>query len=150
MPRFRRVNIDGKSLYKTETRLTAAALQPGTVVGINGSDLFATAGTAPSIMCYVLGAGESEGLTIEEAIPSGHSAVGNYLEEGREFAVAVAAGTYTKDQALTIIAGKFAAIPVAAGTYRIYGYVQEPDGPIVLAAPDFIRIRVRASSIVVA
>ncbi len=28
MPRYRRVNIDGQSLYKTETRTTAAALLP--------------------------------------------------------------------------------------------------------------------------
>ena len=28
MPRYRRVNIDGQSLYKTETRTTAAGLLP--------------------------------------------------------------------------------------------------------------------------
>ena len=31
-PRYRRVNTDGKSLYKTETRLAAAALLPGTFI----------------------------------------------------------------------------------------------------------------------
>jgi Skp family chaperone for outer membrane proteins len=36
MPRYRRVNIDGQSLYKTETRTTAAAL-PGTAATINSS-----------------------------------------------------------------------------------------------------------------
>jgi hypothetical protein len=35
MPRYRRVNIDGQSLYKTETRTTAAALLPGTAATIN-------------------------------------------------------------------------------------------------------------------
>ena len=43
MPRYRRVNIDGQSLYKTETRTTAAALLPGTAATINSSDEFAQA-----------------------------------------------------------------------------------------------------------
>ncbi len=43
MSRYRRVNIDGQSLYKTETRLAAAALLPGTFAVINGDDKFAQA-----------------------------------------------------------------------------------------------------------
>ncbi|EHF0044282.1 hypothetical protein IFY18_002681 [Salmonella enterica] len=39
MSRYRRVNIDGKSLYKTETRITAAELLPGTAVTINGDGI---------------------------------------------------------------------------------------------------------------
>lgn len=43
MARYRRVNIDGQSLYKTETRKVAVASLPGTLVTINGDDEFAVA-----------------------------------------------------------------------------------------------------------
>jgi len=146
MARYRRVNIDGKSLFKTETRKTAAALYPGTFATINGSNLFAQA-TAVVGRLYVLDAAHHEGLGITDQIPSGHSAIGNYLEEGREFAVRMAAGTYTKDQPVTVnSSGLAAAIPGSAGTYQVIGYIQDA---VTLSATDFVRIRVRASSIVV-
>jgi hypothetical protein len=86
MPRYRRVNIDGQSLYKTETRTTAAALLPGTAATINSSDKFAQA-TALTGRLYIIDVGYHQGLTITEAIPAGDSAVGNYVEEGRELAL---------------------------------------------------------------
>ncbi|WXL23921.1 hypothetical protein WG219_11195 [Ectopseudomonas mendocina] len=147
MPRYRRVNIDGQSLYKTETRKTAAALYPGTFAVINGSDLFAQASAVVGRL-YVLGAAEHEGLGIADQIPSGHSAVGSYLEEGREFAVRMAAGTYKKDQAVTVSASGLAIpVPATAGTYKVIGYIQDD---VTTAAVDFIRIRVRADSVTVA
>lgn len=147
MPRYRRVNIDGKSLYKTETRKTAAALYPGTFVTINGSNLFAQA-TAVVGRLYVLDVAHHEGLAITDQVPAGHSGIGNYLEEGREFAVRMAAGTYTKDQPVTVGAGGLAtAIPAGAGTYQVIGYIQDS---VTTTAVDFIRIRVRASSVTVA
>lgn len=146
MARYRRVNIDGDSLFKTETRKTAAALNPGTFVVINGSNLFAQ-GTTPVGRMYVLDSAYHEGLKITDQIPSGHSAIGNYLEEGREFAVRVPAGTYTKDQPITVIAGQAAAVPATAGTYKIIGYSQDA---VTTTAVDFIRIRVRADSVTVA
>uniref|UniRef100_UPI0035C71F1B hypothetical protein n=1 Tax=Serratia quinivorans TaxID=137545 RepID=UPI0035C71F1B len=145
MPRYRRVNIDGKSLYKTETRKTAAALYPGTFAVINGSNLFAQAATPVGRM-YVVDSAYHEGLGITDQVPSGHSAIGNYLEEGREFAVRVAAGTYTKDQPITVVAGLAAAVPTAAGTYKVIGYSQDA---VTTTAVDFIRIRVRADSVTV-
>ncbi|MBK5074607.1 hypothetical protein I2492_15505 [Budviciaceae bacterium CWB-B4] len=145
MSRYRRVNIDGKSLYKTETRKTAAALYPGTFAVINGSNLFAQA-TTPIGRMYVVDSAYHEGLGITDQVPSGHSAIGNYLEEGREFAVRVAAGTYTKDQAITVVAGQAAAVPTTAGTYKVIGYCQDA---VTTTAVDFIRIRVRADSVVV-
>ncbi|EPJ7072457.1 hypothetical protein I9725_002636 [Citrobacter freundii] len=56
MPRYRRVNIDGQSLYKTETRTTAAALLPGTAATINSSDKFAQA-TALTGRLYIIDVG---------------------------------------------------------------------------------------------
>ena len=146
MPRYRRVNIDGKSLYKTETRKTAAALYPGTFAVINGDDQFAQANAATGRV-YIIDCAYHEGLGITDQIPAGHSAVGNYLEEGREFAVRMAAGTYTKDQPVTVsAAGLAVAIPSADGDYNVIGYIQDD---VTTAAVDFIRIRARASSVTV-
>lgn len=146
MSRYRRVNIDGKSLFKTETRLAAAAIYPGTFATINGSDKFAQA-TAVTGRMYIIDAAHHEGLGIADQIPADHSAIGNYLEEGREFAVRMAAGTYKKDQAVTVSSGGLAiALPTAAGTYPVIGYIQDE---VTTAGVDFIRIRVRASSVTV-
>lgn len=95
MPRYRRVNIDGQSLYKTETRTTAAALLPGTAATINSSDKFAQA-TALTGRLYIIDVGYHQGLTITESIPAGDSAVGNYVEEGRELALRCLPGAYKK------------------------------------------------------
>lgn len=93
--RYRRVNIDGKSLYKTETRTTAAALLPGTAAIINSSGKFAQA-TALTGRLYIIDCAHHEGLGILDAVPSGDSAVGNYVEEGRELALLCVAGAYKK------------------------------------------------------
>lgn len=146
MPRYRRVNIDGKSLYKTETRKTAAALYPGTFAVINDDDEFAQA-NAVTGRVYIIDCAYHEGLGITGQIPAGHSAIGNYLEEGREFAVRMAAGTYTKDQPVTVsAAGLAVAIPSADGDYGVIGYIQDD---VTTTAVDFIRIRARASSVTV-
>ena len=147
MARYRRVNIDGKSLYKTETRLAAVALMPGTFAVIDANDKFAQA-NAVTGRVYIVDCAHHEGLGITDQIPAGHSAVGNYLEEGREFAVRMAAGAYTKDQPVTVsAAGLAVAVPTAAGTYQVIGYIQDD---VTTTAIDFIRIRARASSVTVA
>lgn len=147
MPRYRRVNIDGKSLYKTETRITAEALYPGTFAVINGDDEFEQAAAVVGRL-YIVDAAHHEGLNIEDQVPAGHSAIGNYLEEGREFAVRMAAGTYTKDQPVTVSAAGLAiAVPAAPGDYDVIGYIQDS---VTTTAVDFIRIRARASSVTVA
>lgn len=146
MARYRRVNIDGKSLFKTETRKAAAALYPGTFAVINGDEEFAQAAAVVGRL-YVLDCAYHEGLGITEQIPEGHSAVGNYLEEGREFAVRMAAGAYTKDQPVTVSSGGLAIpVPGTAGTYKVIGYIQDT---VTTTAVDFIRIRVRADSVTV-
>lgn len=146
MSRYRRVNIDGQSLYKTETRLVAAAIYPGTFAVINNDDEFAQASGVTGRM-YIIDNAHHEGLGITDQIPEGHSAVGNYLEEGREFAVRMAAGTYTKDQPVTVGAtGLAEAIPASAGTYPVIGFIQDD---VTTTGVDFIRIRTRASSVVV-
>jgi hypothetical protein len=146
MPRYHRVNIDGQSLFKTETRKVATGLQPGTFVVINGDDEFEQADAVVGRL-YVLDSAYHEGLGIADAVPAGHSGVGNYLEEGREFAVRMAAGTYAKDDAVTVSAAGLAIpVPAAAGSYKVIGYIQDD---VTTTAVDFIRIRVRADSVTV-
>ncbi len=136
--RYRRVNIDGQSLYKTETRVTAAALLPGTFVVINDDDEFvqATAGTLGRV--YVLDCAYHEGLSIRDQVPKDHSAVGNYVEEGRELAVLVAPGTYKKDQPIAVGSNGLG----VASDSNVIGYCQEAV-TIPAGANDFIRVRMR-------
>lgn len=138
MSRYRRVNIDGKSMFKTETRLAAVALMPGTFAYIDVDDKFAVAPSGNVGRLYVVDCAHHEGLSIEDQIPVGHSVVGNYVEEAREFAVRVAAGTYSKDQPIALGASGMA---VASST-NVIGFCQDD---AVLASEDFIRIRMRTT-----
>lgn len=146
MANYRRVNIDGDSLFKTETRKTAANLLPGTFATINASDLFAQA-TAVTGRMYVIDSAYHEGLKITDVVPQGHSAIGNYVEEGREMAVLCAPGTYAKDTPVTVNATGQGA--VAAGTASVVGYSQDA---LVIAASttEFVRIRFRAGTVAAA
>lgn len=145
MARYHRVNIDGKSLFKTETRKLAAATYPGTFAIIDDDDEFAVAAATTGRM-YIIDCAYHEGLGIAEQIPAGHTAVGNYLEEGREFAVRIAAGTYAKDQPVYVVNGLATSVPAGAGTYGVIGYIQDD---VTTTAVDFIRIRARADSITI-
>jgi len=143
MPRYRRVNIDGQSLYKTETRTTAAALLPGTAATINSSDKFAQA-TALTGRLYIIDVGYHQGLTITEAIPSGDSAVGNYVEEGRELALLCKAGVYAKDTPIKLsTSGQFGI--ATADTDSVIGYSQDA-ATIANGETDFIRVRMRVGT----
>ena len=138
MPRYRRVNIDGKSLFKTETRLVSADLLPGTFAVINNDNEFEAAPAGALGRVYVLGAAEHEGLTIAQAIPKGHSAVGNYVEDGRELAVLAVAGTYKKDQPISVGSNGQA----VGGSANIIGFCQDD---AQFATANFIRVRMRST-----
>lgn len=122
MSRFRRVNIDGKSI--TETRLAGAELKPGELVKLE-SGKFVKATTAEGRL-YIVNPAFHEGKTIADAIAAGETVVADYVEQGREFAMRVAMGTYTKDQAIQV------------GDVTV-AYCQED---VKLEAEDFIRVRV--------
>lgn len=122
MFRFRRVNIDGKSI--TETRLADAELKPGELVKLEGGK-FVKATTAEGRL-YIVNPAFHEGKTIADAIAAGETVVADYVEEGREFAMRVEAATYVKDQAI-----KLGEVTVA--------YCQED---VTLKNVDFIRVRV--------
>lgn len=144
MARYRRVNIDGQSLYKTETRVTAAALLPGTAAVINSSDQFAQA-TALRGRIYIIDVAYHQGLKITEAVPVGDSAVGNYVEEGRELALLCVPGAYKKDTPIKLgSAGQFTI--ATADTDTVIGYSQD-EATIAASSTDFIRVRMRVGTV---
>lgn len=143
MSRYNRVNLDGKSV--TETRIAAAALLPGTLAVINASDKFAQA-TALSGRMYVVNVANHQGLSITEASPLGDSAVGEYVEQGRELAILCPAGAYKKDTPIKLGTTGKGAIGVE-GTDVIIGFSQDE---VTLSKDDFIRVRVRAGIAVTA
>lgn len=147
MPRYRRVNIDGQSLYKTETRTTAAALLPGTAAVINTSDEFAQATTLKGRI-YIIDVAYHQGLKITEAVPAGDSAVGNYVEEGRELALLCVPGAYKKDSPIKLGAnGQFTL--ATADTDSVIGYSQD-EATIAASTTDFIRVRMRVGTVATA
>ena len=143
MSRYHRINIDGKSMFKTETRLTAAssALLPGTFAIINGDDAFEEAPVGTVGRVYVIDANYHEGKGVRDVIAEGVSAIGNYVEEGRELAVLCAAGVYHKDTPIKINASGQGAVGVD-GTDAIVGFSQDN---VVLSAEGLIRVRMRAT-----
>lgn len=140
--RYRRVNIDGQSLFKTLTRkMGAAALLPGTFAIVDpATETFVKAAAGAKGRMYVLGAAEHQGLGIRDAIPIGDSAVGNYVEEGRELAILCPAGTYKVDSPIAVNASGQGAIGTEA---TCIGYSQDE---VVLTATDFIRVRMRVGT----
>lgn len=140
MSRYNRVNLDGKSI--TETRIAAADLLPGTFAVINSAEKFAQAG-ALSGRLYLINSASHVGLGIVEASPANDSAVGEYVEEGRELAVLCPAGTYSKDTPITLGAAGKGAI-ASADTDSVIGYSQDS---VVLTADDFIRVRFRVGTV---
>lgn len=137
MSRYNRVNVDGKSI--TETRIAVAALLPGTFSVINSSDQFAQA-TSMSGRMYVINPACHQGLSITEASPINDSAVGEYVEQGRELAILCPAGEYKKDTPIKLGTAGKGAIGVE-GTDVIIGFSQDE---VTLTEDDFIRVRIRA------
>lgn len=122
MFRFRRVNIDGKSI--TETRLAGAELKPGELVKLEDGK-FVKAETAEGRL-YIVNPAFHEGKTIADAIKADETVVADYVEPGREFAMRVPGDAYTKDKAIQL------------GDVTV-AYCQED---VTLEAEDFIRVRV--------
>lgn len=143
MSRYRRINLDGKSV--TETRLVAVGTLPGVLVAIDANEEFAVASEISGRM-YVTHHASHQGLGITEAIPAGDSGVGEYVEEGRELALLCPAGEYKKDTPITLGTAGKGAIGVE-GTDVIIGYSQDE---VTLTEDDFIRVRFRNGAAVTA
>lgn len=125
MARFNRINLDGKSI--TETRTASADTMAGTAMAIDGDDFVAPDGGAAQQQIYVANTGHLQGLSADDAIPTGDSVEGEYLETGRGIAVLVAAGVaVTKDAPLAVNAdGLFVLATTGEGATRIVAYAQE-------------------------
>lgn len=143
MSRYRRINLDGKSV--TETRLAAANTLPGVLVNIDSSEEFAVV-SALSGRMYVMHPASHQGLGIAEAVPAGDSGVAEYVEEGRELALLCPAGEYKKDTPIKLGTAGKGAIGVE-GTDVIIGYSQDE---VTLTADDHIRVRFRSGVAVTA
>ncbi len=141
--RYRRVNLDGKSI--TETRAAKANVLPGTFVVIDVNDEF-TQATALSGRIYITNPAYHQGLTIRDAIPAGDSAVGEYVEEGRELALLVPAGTYKKDSPIKLGVNGQGAL-ATSDTDSVIGYSQDE---ATLSSADFIRVRFRVGTVAAA
>lgn len=136
---YRRVNIDG--LMITETRPASAALKPGTFAIINNDNEFENATAGSMGRLYVINEAYTQGLSIDQVVPEGDSAIGNYVEDGRELVCLAGAGTFKKDQSISVGANGYA---VAASSTNVVGYVQCDDA-FVSSTEQFIRIRFRAA-----
>ncbi|EFF2795810.1 hypothetical protein B7654_003760 [Escherichia coli] len=122
MFRFRRVNIDGKSI--TETYAAGEEVLPGKLVSlVDGVFMNATDATG---RLYIVNPAYHEGKGIGDAIAAGETVVADYVEEGREFAMRLDAGEYVKDKAI-----KLGDVTVA--------FCQEN---VTLEDVDFVRVRV--------
>ncbi|EGQ7677949.1 hypothetical protein MW334_003516 [Vibrio parahaemolyticus] len=135
MSRYRRVNLDGKSI--TETRTMAANTKPATFVVIDDNEQFVAAVEITGRM-YLVNPAYHQGLGIRDEVPANDSGAGEYVEDGRELAVLCPAGDYKKDTPITMAAG-MAAIGVE-GTDSIIGYSQDE---VTLTEEDLIRVRFR-------
>lgn len=139
--RYHRVNLDGLSIYQTETYPTAAANNAGKFVKIVAKK-FATAVAADvgAAQLYILEVQHQTGLTILDAIPVGESAIGNYVQEGRVFAARAASGlTFKKDDPVFLTATGTITATVAADMQPV-GYSQDD---VTLTQDDFVMIRIK-------
>ena len=139
MFRFRRVNIDGKSI--TETRLADAGLKPGELVKLQGDKFVKAAPTdVGKEQLYIVNPAFHEGKTIADAIAANATVVADYVEQGREFAIRVPKATYAKGAAIALTADGAKLSSVEEGeSAPIIAYCQED---VTLKAEDFIRVRV--------
>ena len=112
-----RVNLDG--LSKTETRVCATDVLPGTALKIvAGKFVQAVAADAGVVPLYVANVGHLQGLGANDPIPAGDSIEGEYMDPARRLALRGIAGeVWVKDAALTLSAtGGTFELAVATGT----------------------------------
>ncbi len=140
MFRFRRVNIDGKSI--TETYAANEAVKPGELVKL-AEGKFAKAALADvgKAQLFIVNPAFHEGKTIADEIAKDATVVADYVEQGREFALRVPAGEYKKGAAIALSATgvKLFAAPESGAADPIIAYCQED---VTLEGVDFIRVRV--------
>lgn len=124
--RPRRVNNDGKSI--TETRLAATDLLPGSFVVINATTDKFTQVAAAAKPTYIIGVDSLVGEDILTAVKADESAIGDYVEQGRQFAALVKASTVcVKDTPLKVGANGVLEVATLTGETpdTVFAYSQE-------------------------
>ena len=113
-----RVNLDG--LSKTETRVCATDVLPGTALKIvAGKFVQAVAADAGVVPLYVANVGHLQGLGPNDAIPAGDSIEGEYMDSARRLALrGIAGAVWVKDAPLTLSA--------TGGTFTLVGGAAAP------------------------
>ena len=113
-----RVNLDG--LSKTETRVSATAILPGTAMKIvAGKFVQAVAADAGVVPLYVANVGHLQGLGANDPIPAGDSIEGEYMDPARRLALrGIAGAVWVKDAPLTLSA--------TGGTFTLVGGAAAP------------------------
>ena len=113
-----RVNLDG--LSKTETRVSATNILPGTAMKIvAGKFVQAVAADAGVVPLYVANVGHLQGLGANDPIPAGDSIEGEYMDPARRLALrGIAGAVWVKDAALTLSA--------TGGTFTLVGGAAAP------------------------
>ena len=138
--RPRRVNNDGKSI--TELGIAAVALLPGSFAKMNASGQFSQAIVADGKPFYIINVDDLTGQDILTAVPVGESATGDYVEEGRQFAALVEAGTVcVKDTPLKRTAT--GVLELAEAGDAVFAYSQEIyTVPALPATGSHVRVRI--------
>ena len=136
MPRYNRINLDGKSV--TETRVSADAVKAGQLLAITGGKfVLPAAGTAQQL--YVANAACLQGLTADEEIPAGDSIEGEYLETGRVVAALVTAEVVcAKDTPLSVAATGY--LVATAADAVVVAYADE-EITVNAGSPQLVRVR---------
>ena len=113
-----RVNLDG--LSKTETRVSATAILPGTAMKIvAGKFVQAIAADAGVVPLYIANVGHLQGLGVNDPIPAGDSIEGEYMDPARRLALrGIAGAVWVKDAPLTLSA--------TGGTFTLVGGAAAP------------------------
>lgn len=143
MPRYNRINLDGKSI--TETRTSAADVLPGQLMQITAGKFVVPTADAKQQL-FVANVAHLQGLDAATAIPSGDSIEGEYLETGREVAALVSPTlVLVKGSPLSVAATGYLIAPtditVGTGTVKspIVAYAQE--ALTVGAAAELVLVR---------
>lgn len=138
--RPRRINNDGKSI--TELGIASVALLPGSFAKLNASGQFIQAPLAGQKPFYIINVDDLTGQDILTAVPVGESATGDYVEEGRQFAALVEAGTVCiKDTPLKRT--ETGVLELAEAGDDVFAYSQEIyTVPALPATGSHVRVRI--------
>lgn len=135
--RYKRINLDGKSINYTTT--SAVDLKGGQIVCLATNGLAVLATAAMVLAGAKLYAVISQTLGLSEVIKAGDSLTLDYMQQGREFALLVTAGSVlTRDLVLTVDTGvlKLVAASAPVKAYSVETYT------VAAGKQELVRVRI--------